>query len=53
MEGLERVILSVSHRAESALRMYRRAGFEEFGREPGAARSGDVPMDEIHMLLNL
>ena len=53
MEGLERIILSVSHRAEGALRMYREAGFEEFGREPGAARSDGTPMDEIHMLLNL
>ncbi len=53
IEGLDRLILSVSHHAAGALRLYRQAGFVEFGREPGAARTGSTPMDEIHMLLDL
>lgn len=53
LEGLERIILSVSHHAVGARKIYERAGFVEFGREPGAARTGDVPMDEIHLMLNL
>ncbi|MFK8164024.1 MAG: N-acetyltransferase family protein [Lewinella sp.] len=53
LEGLERIILSASHLAPAALHLYRKAGFVEFGREPGAARTGDVRMDEVHMLLDL
>lgn len=53
LEGLERIILSVSNQAPAALHLYKKAGFVEFGREPGAARTGDVNMDEIHMLLDL
>ena len=53
MEGLERLVLSMSHRADAARRLYESVGFEVFGREPGAARTGDIAMDEIHMLLNL
>ncbi|MFT6000383.1 MAG: ribosomal protein S18 acetylase RimI-like enzyme [Neolewinella sp.] len=53
LEGLERVILSVSNQAPAALHLYEKAGFVEFGREPGAARTGEVDMDEIHMLLEL
>jgi RimJ/RimL family protein N-acetyltransferase len=53
IEGLERITLAVSNRAPAALHLYQKAGFVEFGREPGAARTGNVDMDEIHMLLEL
>lgn len=53
MEGLHHVILSVSHHAKAAIRLYERAGFVEWGREPAAARTGDVFMDEIHMGLEM
>ena len=53
MEGLERLVLSVSSHATGARKLYESNGFEVFGREPGAARTGDTPMDEIYMLLNL
>ena len=53
MEGLERLVLSVSHRAKAARHIYESAGFTVFGREPGAARTGDIEMDEIFMLLDL
>ena len=52
-EGLERLVLSASHHPTGALALYRRRGFREFGREPGAARTGEVAMDEIHLYLNL
>jgi len=47
------VILSVSHHATAAIRLYERAGFVEWGREVAAARTGEVFMDEIHMGLAL
>jgi ribosomal protein S18 acetylase RimI-like enzyme len=53
LEGLERITLAVSNRAPAARHLYEKVGFVEFGREPGAARTGNVEMDEIHMLLNL
>lgn len=53
MEGLERLVLSLSNHAVAAKRLYESAGFEVFGKEPGAARTGEIQMDEIHMLLNL
>jgi len=53
MEGLHHVILSVSHHATAAIRLYERAGFVEWGREVDAARTGEIFMDEIHMLLIL
>lgn len=53
LDGLERIILTVSHHATGAIALYTKAGFVTFGREPGAARTGDIPMDEIYMLLDL
>jgi ribosomal protein S18 acetylase RimI-like enzyme len=53
MEGLERIILTVSNHATEALKLYRAEGFVEFGREPGAAKTGAVRMDEVYMLLDL
>ncbi len=53
MECLERIILTVSNHAVAAIRLYEKAGFVEFGREPGAARTGETHMDEIYLLLEL
>lgn len=53
LEGLERITLTVSNHALGAIRLYQNEGFVEFGREPAAARTGNVDMDEIYMLLNL
>lgn len=53
MDGLDRLVLSLSNHAVAAKKLYESAGFEVFGKEPGAARTGEVRMDEIHMLLNL
>lgn len=53
LEGLERIILTVSHRADAALKIYAALGFVEFGREAGAARTGTEEMDEVYLLLDL
>jgi len=53
LEGLHHLVLSVSHHAKAALRSYEKVGFTVFGREPAAARTGEVFMDEIHMMLVL
>lgn len=53
MEGLERVILTVSHHAKAAIALYESVGFVQFGCELGAARTGDIPMNEIYYLLDL
>ena len=53
IDGLERIVLTASHHAEPAINLYRSEGFTEFGREPGAAQTDGIPMDEVHMLLDL
>ncbi|MTB52918.1 GNAT family N-acetyltransferase [Lewinella sp. W8] len=53
MPGLEHVILTVSHHATAAIKLYREAGFVEFGREIGAAKTGNTYMDEVYMRLDL
>ncbi|MEL7159625.1 MAG: GNAT family N-acetyltransferase [Bacteroidota bacterium] len=53
MVGLDRLVLSLSHHAGAARHLYEKHGFVVFGREPGAARTGETAMDEIHMLLDL
>ncbi len=53
MEGLHHIVLSLSHHAKAALRLYKRAGFVEWGREVAAARTGEIFMDEIHMRLEV
>lgn len=53
IDGLERIVLTASHHAEPAINLYRSEGFTEFGREPGAAKTNGVAMDEVHMLLDL
>jgi len=47
--GVEVVGLSCSEHSPEALRLYRRLGFEPWGREPDALRLGDRSYDEIHM----
>lgn len=51
MEGLHHLVLTVSSYAKAARKLYSSAGFTEFGREVEAARTGEVAMDEIHMML--
>ncbi len=53
MPGLERIILTVSHHAVAAIRLYQQAGFIQFGCEPGAARTGEIAMNETYFLLDL
>jgi ribosomal protein S18 acetylase RimI-like enzyme len=53
MPGLEHVILTVSHHAVAAIKLYLEAGFVEFGREVGAAKTGEIYMDEVYMRLDL
>jgi ribosomal protein S18 acetylase RimI-like enzyme len=53
IDGLERIVLTTSHHSETAINLYRSEGFIEFGREPGAAKTDGVNMDEVHMLLDL
>lgn len=53
MEGLVRIILTVSHHAQAAIALYEQAGFVQFGCEPGAARTGDIAMNETYFLLDL
>lgn len=53
MDGLDHLILSVSHHATAALHLYTVAGFTEWGREVRAARTGNTWMDEIHLRLEI
>ncbi len=48
--GVDSVALSVSSRS-SALGLYKRLGFEPWGREPDCLRIAGVSYDEIHMIL--
>src|SRR5262245_45667784 len=51
--GVELVQLAVSHVASDAKRLYERAGFEEWGREPRALCWQGRCADETHMILDL
>lgn len=53
MNGLERIMLTVSHHAEAAIALYKSVGFVQFGCEPGAARTGNIAMNELYFLLDL
>jgi ribosomal protein S18 acetylase RimI-like enzyme len=53
IEGLEKIYLTVSDHATAALALYHKLGFTEFGREPDAARTGDIRMAEIYLSLSL
>jgi GNAT superfamily N-acetyltransferase len=51
--GVEQIQLAVSELALDARRLYERAGFQEWGREPRALCWDGVCPDEIHMALDL
>ena len=51
--GVRQVQLAVTESAVDAQRMYRRAGFREWGREPRALQWEGRYVDEQHMVLDL
>lgn len=51
--GVRSVGLSVSENSPEAQRLYERAGFRAWGREPGALVTGGRSYDEIHMVAEL
>jgi ribosomal protein S18 acetylase RimI-like enzyme len=53
LPGVLQVDLSVGTEQESAKRLYRSFGFEVYGREPRAIKSGDAYVDEEMMVLKL
>jgi len=53
LPGVEWVHLSVSSAAQAAQRLYERAGFRVWGREPDALRAGGERLVEHHMALRL
>ena len=50
---LESLVLEVSETAVAAIRLYRKAGFEESGREPKALAFGDQRFDLIRMHMSV
>jgi RimJ/RimL family protein N-acetyltransferase len=52
-KGVQQVHLSVSDEADTAKRLYKKVGFEEWGREPRALCWQGRFADETHMILNL
>jgi ribosomal protein S18 acetylase RimI-like enzyme len=53
LDGLTAVILTVAEENRAAVELYRRVGFREYGREPGALRVGDVLVAELLMRYEL
>ncbi|MEJ2087049.1 MAG: GNAT family protein [Gammaproteobacteria bacterium] len=53
LPGVEQVQLGVTAGNEPALRLYERAGFEVYGREPAALKVAGVNYDELLMSLRL
>jgi GNAT superfamily N-acetyltransferase len=51
--GVEQVHLAVTETSETARRLYERAGFRAWGREPRAMQVKDRVLDDIHMVLDL
>ncbi|MEM9380114.1 MAG: GNAT family N-acetyltransferase [Planctomycetota bacterium] len=49
LDGVELLQLSVSTDTPGAQRVYERAGFVPWGREPRSMRLGDRRIDEVHM----
>ncbi len=49
LPGLERIVLTVSHQATSAQKLYESLGFKAFGREPEALKTHGHYVDEIYM----
>jgi len=48
--GVHQVNLGVNTLNVSAIKLYRRFGFEVFGTEQGSLRVGGLPQDEYHMV---
>lgn len=51
--GIRQVHISVTDAAPQALRLYRRAGFREWGVEPRALEADGRAVDERHLVLDL
>ncbi len=51
--ALEQILISVATTQTAATQLYRRCGFEPYGREPRALKVGDQYIDEEHMILRL
>jgi GNAT superfamily N-acetyltransferase len=52
-QGVEQVVLSVTEVADDARRLYERAGFRAWGREPRALYSEGRYADETYMIRDL
>jgi ribosomal protein S18 acetylase RimI-like enzyme len=50
---VEQILLAVATSQEAAKRLYRGFGFETFGTEPRALKSGSEYIDEDHMILRI
>ena len=53
LDGVTTVILTVAEENGPAVALYRNAGFQEYGREPGALRVEDVMVSELLMRCEL
>ena len=53
LPGLEQVVLTVSSGQAAAKALYRSLGFEAFGVEPAALKTGSQYFDEEYMILRL
>jgi ribosomal protein S18 acetylase RimI-like enzyme len=49
-DGLDALVLTVTAGNDGAQRLYERAGFAAFGREPGAVRVDGSSYDKVHMI---
>ena len=53
IEGLSKIMLSVTHHQENALQFYERLGFEKYAVENDAIRLDGQKIDEIFMSLQI
>lgn len=53
IEGLERILISVTATQTAATQFYRSLGFEVFGVEPQALKIGERYIDEEYMVMSL
>ncbi len=49
--SLEQILISVAVSQDAARKLYRKLGFETYGREPRALKVGSEYVDEEHMIL--